>query len=297
MERDGRTLPHFLIIGGMKCGSTTLFRDLEEHPGVFFPLDKEPGNLCDDGVLTQRGLDRYAAHFRGAKHDAVCGEASTNYTKRPAYEGVPARAREALGPDLRLIYVMRDPIARLVSHHSHDGSRGVLPTDPEGALEQEPGLIEYSRYAYQLEPWIEAFGRGCIMAVRFEDYTEDRAAHAARVCAHIGVEPIEGMIDPSRVHNRSVAKPVPSDAWRAVINSSLYRNTIRRFIPRDVKDRLRHALLPKSTFTPDPLPRALVERLVTEFEQDQAHLRGLLGPDAPSWDLRARWLDDARSPA
>jgi len=296
MTRDGRTLPRFLIIGGMKCGSTTLFRDLEQHPDIFFPLDKEPGNLCDDAVLTEKGLDRYAAHFKGARRGAVCGEASTNYTKRPDHEGVAARALEVLGDDLRLVYVMRDPIARFVSHHAHDGAQGHLPTDPGAALAREPGLVEYARYAYQLGPWIETFGRERIMAVRFEDYTRDRAEHAAKLCAHIGVEPIEGMIDPARVHNKSDAKPVPSKGWKAVINSPLYRNTIRRFIPRDLKDRLRYALLPKSTFAPDPMPAELLERLIPVFEEDQANLRELLGDDAPSWDLRARWLDGAQTP-
>jgi len=297
MTRTGRTLPSFLIIGGMKCGSTTLFRDLDEHPGVYFPLDKEPGNLCDDEVLTERGLDRYAAHFRHAKRGAVCGEASTNYSKRPTYPGVPRRAVEVLGPDLRLIYVMRDPIARFISHHTHDGAQGLLPPDPEAALEREPGLVEYSRYAMQIEPWIEAFGPDRLMAVRFEDYRDDRNAHAARLCAHIGVDPIEGMIDESRVHNRSVAKPVPTGGWKTLINSPLYRNTVRRFIPRDLKDRMRHALLPKSTFTPDPMPAPLLERLIGVFEQDRSRLRELLGDDAPSWDLASRWLDGAaRSP-
>ena len=97
------TLPHFLIIGGMKCGSTTLYRDLLTHPRVFFPIDKEPCNLCDDRVLTDAGRAEYEALFKRARPDQLCAEASTDYTKLPDRPGVAARALRVLGPELKLI--------------------------------------------------------------------------------------------------------------------------------------------------------------------------------------------------
>jgi len=290
MNTPNHNLPHFLIIGGMKCGSTTVFRDLEDHPRIFLPLDKEPANLCYDTVLAPEGLAEYAAHFKAAKPDQKRGEASTDYTKLPRHQRVPERAVQTLGPNLRIVYILRDPIARFISHHKHDGAQNLLPPDPAEALAKEPGMIDFSRYAMQLEPWLNTFNKDNIMVIKFESYTKDRAAHAARVQQHLGVDVITTHITDDRAFNTSARKPVPNASWKAVLNSPLYRKTIRRFIPRDAKDRLRHLLLPKSNFTPLEPSRDLLERLVTTFNEDQAKLRQLLGDDAPSWDLESRWL-------
>ena len=76
-------LPGFLIIGAMKAGTTTLYHDLLTNPQVFFPLDKEPGNLASHDVLGEDGRGRYASIFKTARPDQICGEASTTYTKLP----------------------------------------------------------------------------------------------------------------------------------------------------------------------------------------------------------------------
>ncbi len=52
-------LSDFLIIGPQKAGTTTLYRDLLANPAIFLPIDKEPGNLREDGVLTVAGRSAY----------------------------------------------------------------------------------------------------------------------------------------------------------------------------------------------------------------------------------------------
>ena len=280
-------LPDFLIIGGMKCGSTTLFRDLEAHPRIHFPIDKEPATLCHDDVLTEAGTRAYAELFKDAGADQITGEASTDYTKLPDHAGVASRAHALLGDGVRLVYVLRDPIKRLLSHHRHDGDQGLVPANLDEAIERCPGLVEYSRYAAQLEPWLDAFGREAILLVRFEDYVTDRDAQCARVCTHLGVDPIPGLVDAGAVHNASANKPVLKGPWRAVAHSSLYRGTVRKILSRDMRDRIRRLVLPTSDFTPEPPSRAVLERLVETFEADHRALRGLVGADAPAWNLGA----------
>jgi len=287
----GATLPDFLIIGGMKCGSTTLYRDLERHPDIFFPLDKEPNALCDDRVLTPEGAEAYAGLFRDARPGQRRGEASTAYTKLPHYAGVADRARRLLGPDLRLIYILRDPIARLLSHHRHEGELGRLPADLAAALDASAGLVEYSCYARQLEPWLDAFDRARLLVLRFEDYVRDRRAHAARACAHLGVARRDEIVDESRVYNRSDGKPVVKGPWKRVVRSGFYRERIRPLLSVRMRERIRHAVLPKARFEPLPPSADLLERLVDTLQRDIDRLPELLGPDAPTWDLRARWLE------
>ncbi len=287
-------LPNFLIIGAMKSGSTTVYRDLERHPDVFFPMDKEPANLCHDEVLTPDGRLRYASLFKNAKTTAL-GEASTDYTKIPDHQGVPQRARQILGEQLRLIYIVRDPIARLISHHNHDGAEGLLPEDPAKAIESAPGLVAYSRYAMQLAPWIDTFGTDAIRVLKLENYTADRLRHHHALCKHINVDPAKASIDARRSFNTSAGKPVPTGPWRQLIHSDLYRRTVRPLLPLGVRDRLRSALLPRSRFRAAPLSNEMIEQLIPIFEQDQRQFVELLGPDAPTWNLPERWLKQANN--
>ncbi|MEE9131784.1 MAG: hypothetical protein V3T84_17370, partial [Phycisphaerales bacterium] len=68
------TLRDLLIIGAQMAGTTTLYRDLVENPAIFLPIDKEPGYLSEDSVLTDSGRSAYARHFAGAGSHQICGE-------------------------------------------------------------------------------------------------------------------------------------------------------------------------------------------------------------------------------
>jgi len=279
------TQPVFLIIGAMKAGTTTLYRDLMTHPRLFFPLDKEPMNLADDRVLTPEGLAEYEAMFAAAGEGRLCGEASTGYTKLPVYPGVPARALRVLGARAKLVYLMRHPVQRTVSHHFHLYSQGRAPRDIDAAIAQLPDLVDFSLYGMQLRPWLEAFGRDALLPVRFEDYVADRRDGAARVMAFLGVEPDASGVNAAAVFNRSEGKPVTRGGWTRVIGSPIYRRTLRHVLPPGVRDWGRRLLLPSAPPRPDPPSPTTVERLVGRFRQDHRLLRDLLGDDAPAWDM------------
>ena len=249
-------LPDFLIIGAMKAGTTTLYRDLLTHPGVFFPIDKEPDRLITDEVLTGRGREEYAAMFAGAGADQVCGEASTSSTKRPTHEGVPARARALLGPETKLVYIVRDPAARAASQHFHELNTGAI-TEPDfnKAVREHPHLLEYSRYAMQALPWIDAFGAGNLLMVPFEHYTANRQETLGEVQAFLGLDPRPELIDEDRVFNKGDAKPMVKGAWQRIQHSALYTRVLRPLLGPEVRERLREMLLPKGRSRPSgPTP-------------------------------------------
>lgn len=279
-------LPDFLIIGGMKCGSTTLYRDLMTNPAVFFPIDKEPETLTDPAVLTDAGRAAYAELFSSARDDQICGEASTAYTKRPTFEGVAERARELLGPGLRVIYVVRNPVDRIASHHHHQLSIGAMPESLDDALESHPELLDYSRYAMQARPWIDALGPEHVRLVRFEDYTRDRAGTVADLSAFLGINPRPDLVQADRVYNKSAGKPVLTGPWRAVQGNPVYQRVIRPLLPADLKDRLRRTVLPKSSHKRVPPTDEQVARINEQLAADLADLADLLGTDGPVWPTR-----------
>lgn len=279
--------PDFLIIGGMKCGSTTLYRDLGTHPGVFFPIDKEPENLADDRVLTDEGRAEYAEMFAGAQAGQLCAEASTAYTKRPGADGTAQRALELCGPDLRAIYVVREPVARVGSHHHHKVVEGLLPESLDEALRNHPELIEYTRYAYQVEPWIDTLGTDRVRVVRFEDFTKARAETIASLQTFLGLEPQPELVQADQVFNKSDGKPVMTDKWQAVRRNPLYDKVIRPLLGQGVKDALRGVLLPKTKAKRGPPSPELAERILDAVANDHAKLQSIMGLDTPVWSREA----------
>ena len=129
-------LPDFVIIGAMKCGTTTLASQLGAQPGIFMSTPKEPNFFSDDAVYAQ-GIGWYRRLFDPAPDGTLRGEASTHYTKLPTYPDTTTRLSETL-EDPKLIYLIRDPMARAVSHYIHEWTQGVISSDLETALDTHP---------------------------------------------------------------------------------------------------------------------------------------------------------------
>ena len=291
-------LPSFLIIGAMKSGTTTLYRDLQSNARIFMPENKEPEALIHDDVLTDQGRSRYAALFRRAEPHHVCGEASTAYTKRPTYEGVPQRALAVLGRGLKVIYIVRDPVSRAISHHRHLSGLNVLPHDFDKALRGDTTLMDYGCYAMQIEPWIKTFGHEQVRVVCFERYVRDREAAIDHLCEFLGVDAESHEVDTARVYNRSEGKPQMVGIWRVVRGNFLYDRILRPFLPPAIRERLRLALLPREKTPPSPLSASAVDRMVEIFAEETARLQKLLGLDEPFWDfeaIRAAHTDGGRA--
>ena len=86
--------PDYMIIGAMKCGTTSLAAQLGTQDGLFMTDPKEPYYFSDDPVFAQ-GPDWYAGLFADAAPGDLTGEATTHYTKRPDYPDTIARIQAA----------------------------------------------------------------------------------------------------------------------------------------------------------------------------------------------------------
>lgn len=285
-------LADFLVIGAMKAGTTTLYHDLRSQLGIVLP-DKE-----SNALLSGDPAAVYAKFFSKAADDRLCGEVCPDYSKPGHAESAANRAKLVYADrePPKLIYLVRDPIARLLSHHyfvssQHgDANPAAMTRDLEKSLRDFPELIDTSRYATRLQPWLDAFGREPIHVVRFEDYIADRAAVLAELADFLGLANFSAQkIHQQRVHNSSTSRPVATPFWRRIMHHPLYRKYLRPLLSLEMRDRLRHALLPVPPPPPTPASAATIAQLIETLRAEVAAISQIAGcrDGEMLWDLDA----------
>jgi hypothetical protein len=186
VRRRRGALPNLVVVGGLKCGTTSLHHYLNLHPEVEMSRPKEL-NFFVAELNWPLGPDWYASHFSG--RPSVRGESSPHYTNRPRFEGVAERMRSVVA-DARLVYMVRDPIDRMLSHYLHNVGGGYDDrTLADAFADPESAYVTRSRYFFQLEPYLEEFGPERIEIVGREELKRDRPATMRRVFAFLGVDP------------------------------------------------------------------------------------------------------------
>ena len=224
-------LPDFIIIGAMKCATSTLHDQLSDQPGFFMTKPKEPFFFSNDEVW-EKGLHWYSSLYNDANGNDLCGESSTHYTKLPTYPRTIERMRAHV-PNAKLIYIIRHPIDRLISHYIHDWSEKVINIPIDDAVERHSNLIAYSQYAMQIRPFLETYGPDNILLVFFEHLLSESQVEIERIAKFIGY----------------ADKP----KWRSGSASNVSSRRMRRSALRDaivwnpVATWLRRNLVPKST--------------------------------------------------
>jgi sulfotransferase family protein len=216
---DLRPVPDFLVIGAKRGGTTSLWRYLNEHPGVLtlFPKPEKIKGLYFFDENFGRGERWYRSHFpttatralsaRRLGHPVVAGEASPYYLYHPL---APQRAH-AVAPDALVIAVLRDPVERAFSHYKERRTNGTEPLTFEEALAAEPArlageeeriladpgyvsfahrhasYVDQGRYAPMLARWFDAFGRDRVIVAPSEEMYAAPQPFVDRVVDELGL--------------------------------------------------------------------------------------------------------------
>lgn len=264
--------PHFVIIGAMKSATTTLQEQLVCQPGIFMSTPKEP-NFFSDEEQFRKGLAWYQSLFSGAPAGSLLGEASTHYTKLPTYHETIRRMREIL-PDARLVYVMRHPVDRLVSHYMHEWSMGTISCDINEAVSRYPELIAYSRYSYQLQPYFETYGREKLLPVFFDRLVASPQQELERICSFIGYpeRPAwQADLAPSNVSQQRIRR---FPLYNFLVGSTTMTYLRRTLVPQSWRQWAKSKLTMRTRPTLNATVRASLEE---QFDGDLATLGTWLG--------------------
>ncbi|MEL6939027.1 MAG: sulfotransferase [Cyanobacteria bacterium J06598_1] len=229
--------PTFIIMGAMKCATTTLHEQLSEQPGVFMTSLKEPNFFSDDENYAA-GIKAYWNLFDVAGPTDICGESSTHYTKLPTYPHTLTRLRRHL-PHIKLVYVMRHPLDRLVSQYVHEWTQRTVSGSLSDAIKRYPRLHQYSLYSMQLRPYLEAFGPETVLPVFLERVQLNPAAELARIGRFIGyTQPTVWHEETG--HRHASRDRLRKNPWRdALVHTPILRELRRRLVPKSVRTQVR----------------------------------------------------------
>jgi hypothetical protein len=279
-------LPNLIIVGGLKCGTTSIHHYLGLHPEIQMSKPKEL-NFFVSELNWDLGLDWYASRFDD--RFKVRGESSPHYTNLPRFQGVPERIGASLGPDARLIYMVRDPIKRILSHWVHATGAGYETREMVATLsEPDSSYIHRSLYWMQLQPYLERFERSQIEIITQEELQSEREETMRRAFRFAGVEAGFTSEQFEREWEKSSAKQGGKYQFmEKLIKLPGFRSFDRNFdrLPESMRwivERVVHD--PEKPPAPKPeLPDDLFETLRGRFGADVAELQRFAGREFAGW--------------
>ena len=298
------TLPHIVIAGAPKSGTSSLHRWLADHPDICSPLADESRYLLDDdsplrkphGTFGSGGISGYAELFRAC---ADAGPRARILEATPDYL-YQERARTVLAslvPPPVVLFMLRRPSARVYSHYQFArNNMAVLPREVtfadfvDGAMRDEaPGgwarwnlqhVVRYSRYADYLERWIEALGRDRIRVFLFEAMAADPRSFMVEVAGEIGIDPgFYATYGFPRVKETFAVR----QQWLQRVRTAIGSRTPDGAIKRAIRGWYEKANVRPAGGGPAVDERAVLERLDRAFESDNARLARLLDLDLAAW--------------
>lgn len=233
----GRMLPGFLIVGAQRCGTTSLYRALAQHPLLTKSVLHKGVHFFDVGY--ERGLDWYRGHFPLKVGASLLkrryGTAPLAFESSPYYLFHPLAAERIARdlPGVKLIVLVRDPVERAFSAHSHELARGFETEShfeyavelearrlagAEESLRSQPYSVHHShrhhaylargRYAEQLDRLEPLFGRDRILVVDSHRFFAEPERVYDRVLEFLGVPHLHDPVF-ERHNGRARPKPMP----------------------------------------------------------------------------------------
>lgn len=216
----------FQIIGAMKSGTSTLCHLLSQHPNICFSSIKEPTFFTEKADWKDH-IEEYHAFFSPTSQTKILGEGSTSYTKEsPAETKRIAEAIYQYNPEMKLIYLMRHPIERIISHWVHEYERGRINSSLADAIHQYKPLLNTSRYHSQIRPYLDLFGPQHVLLLIFENLVNFQHETLTSVLEFLDLKAIDPLPithrNPSYLrHNQHIKYDHPNLVYRI----------IRRFAP------------------------------------------------------------------
>jgi hypothetical protein len=274
-------LPNLIVIGAMKCGTTSLHYNLGLHPEIGMSREKELNFFNRPGSLDDL-IDWYRRQF--PTETRWRGESSTGYTRVPFGEPVVERMH-GLIPDARLVYIVRHPVDRVVSHYVHQVAIGLEQRPIDEAMADFPAneYVQRTRYCFQLSQYLRRYPASQIHVVTLEALKSAPEQTMGEIFRFLGVD--DGFTSPefTRARHKSSHKGKKNRA--GLVLKRLSNTRAARLFSTDFRmraGRLLYAPFSKQLDRP-VLDASLRTELLGYLEDDIAGLEAHTGLDLSHW--------------
>lgn len=299
------TRPNLFLIGGMRCGSTSLNLILSQHPDIFMSPIKEPKYYVAEAMRripnatsTQkldiaryeakgryRTSETYSSLFDKVGNERIVGESSQYLFHTDVIPTILADS-----PNARILVSLRDPVDRLFSEYQYMSRRGkeigsfsffaqqCLDKALGGNPIQIPSLAK-GLQGTLLAPWIESFGRENVKVILFEDLKSDFPAMTKSIFDWLGVAT---NFEPLAIHAQK------GGAFRrnrlvGIIDSQMRGfKRFKQLIPRLYKEKIRAAIYARVLERPE-MDNATRRSLNDFYRQDVDALENIIGQKLDGW--------------
>ncbi|MEH6588769.1 MAG: sulfotransferase [Halioglobus sp.] len=292
-------IPNLFLVGAPKCGTTSLYRYLRQHPEIYMSGIKEPhffgSDLGSDKYI--RNEKEYLSLFSSRQDERIVGEASVYYL----YSEQAAREIHAFNQASRIIIMLRNPVDMICSLHSQAVSSGnediidfsdALDAEGDRRLQRRiPDIADFPQgllysdiasYPQQVIRYLERFGDRQVHVILFEDFVDSPARIFRETLEFLSLEDCEFQVNFDTENPNRRLRSVGLEHY--LKRRTGIRSTMKRISPSvyssmySVFHRLNAVISRRQEM--DPHLRA---SLCDVFEPDVLELSEIIGRDLTSW--------------
>nr|WP_319271812.1 sulfotransferase [uncultured Draconibacterium sp.] len=269
----------FILLGAAKAGTTTMADILSDHPDVNFCKEKEP-NFFSTTDNWKANVGRYHSLYK-EESGKIYGEASHSYTALPIYNLNIWEDIYDYNPNMKFIYIVRNPIDRFISAYMQNYQRGRFDWTLDETIHKSKN-INRSRYYTQILPFIEQFGRDNVLIIDFDDFIKDRKVVLEKLSDFLKLSLDKFDLDENKHSNVSVNSIKLNAKYDWIVK---HFSALINIIPNKITVIIKHMLVNKKrVFKEKPrLTRKQQETIIRLTKQDTIALSELIDKDLSGW--------------
>ncbi len=298
-------LPNFILAGFPKCGSTSLYYYLFEHPEIYLPSQQKElhyftyDNLAKrnkgkgDSEIIQFYMDSFKAYkncFANVTNQKVIGDVSPSYSN---YEECIPKIKDTLGENTKVIFILRDPVQRAYSNYLHLVRENREKLSFMDALREEQNRMD----AYYSDFWYYTFNSTYlpkintmkkhlknILVVTFEEFVQNPEKGIKEIYGFLGVDEdfvptnLETTFNPGGAYKKNFIT-------RFIFSQHKFKSALKKTFPMTMEmKKAKIWLIEKYRKNTPPMPQDAEDFLAEMFKEDVRILKEEFGVKTELWN-------------
>lgn len=282
-------LPNLIIIGAMKCGTTSLHNYLSLHPEIYMSETKEINYFSKQDIYLN-GINWYETFFN--TNLKVVGESSQSYSKYHVWPNTPKRIFKDLKNNIKFLYILRDPIKRIYSHYNEMQSQNCAPSSLEDYILKDlinNEIVLSSCYFKQISQFLKFYSIDKFKIVTLEELEKNRLSILNDIFDFLGVKKIKDEKLFNFNSNTSDEKKTRTNVGQFIVENKIIIK-LKKKTPHRIKTffkqkRIFQKILFKDIKRNVKLSDCTESELKKIFKKDVNKLRKLTGLEFNEWSV------------